>query len=55
MTRERPSDRGFFREAEDGSPIFYPWGLDHRGYRLPGEEERARALRAVLASGYEYF
>lgn len=42
-----PIERGFFREAEDGTTVFFPWGLTRRGYRLPGEAERARAARAA--------
>lgn len=42
-----PLERGFFREAEDGSPVFFPWGLTHRGYRLPDLAAKRRATLAV--------
>jgi hypothetical protein len=40
-------DRAFFREAEDGTTVFFPWGLTHRGYRLIGEGARRKASRAA--------
>ncbi len=42
-----PLERGFFREAEDGASVFFPWGLTHRGYRLPDLAAKRRATRAV--------
>jgi hypothetical protein len=46
--RERqPIDRAFFREAEDGGTVFFPWGLTHRGYRLTDDTARKRASRAA--------
>ena len=47
MEQQSPLERGFFREAEDGAPIFFPWGTAHRGHRLPGRDAKRRALRAV--------
>lgn len=40
-------ERAFFREAEDGTTVFFPWGLTHRGYRLSGEDARKKASRAA--------
>lgn len=47
MPEGPPIDRAVFREAEDGSTIFFPWGLGHRGYRLRERAERERASRAA--------
>jgi hypothetical protein len=47
MARPAPIERAIFREAADGSTVFFPWGLSHRGYRLPDEAHRAKALRAA--------
>lgn len=47
MAEQPPIERAFFREAEDGTPVFFPWGLPHRGYRLDGQKAKDRALRAV--------
>jgi hypothetical protein len=47
MAEPSAVDRGFFRTAEDGTTVFFPWGFDHRGYRLPDPEARKRASRAV--------
>jgi MFS family permease len=45
---DRPTiDRAFFREAEDGTTVFFPWGFTHRGYRLTGAGERKKASRAA--------
>lgn len=40
-------DRGFFRQVENGSTVFFPWGLSHRGYVLPDSESEVRARRVV--------
>jgi len=40
-------ERAFFREAEDGTTVFFPWGLAHRGYRLTGEGAKEKASRAA--------
>lgn len=40
-------ERGFFRKADDGGIVFFPWGLTQRGYRLPGEAARRKAARAA--------
>jgi len=42
-----PLERGFFREGDDGAAVFFPWGLEHRGYVLPDEAAKRRARRAV--------
>lgn len=47
MPDPNPIDRAFFREADDGATVFFPWGLTHRGYRLDGERMRARASRGA--------
>jgi MFS family permease len=47
MPQERPIERAFFREADDGATIFFPWGLNHRGYRLTDDAAKARATRAA--------
>lgn len=49
MPDPAPIDRAFFREAEDGSVVFFPWGLPHRGYVLRDERDRRRASRAASA------
>jgi len=40
-------DRAFFREAPDGTIVFFPWGLARQGHRLPDEAARRKAARAV--------
>jgi len=45
MGEPTPIERGFFRELDDGTTVFFPWGLAHRGYRLPDEAARKRAAR----------
>jgi hypothetical protein len=47
VPQERPIERAFFREAEDGATIFFPWGLNHRGYRLTDDAAKTRAARAA--------
>lgn len=47
MPEPAPIDRAFFREAEDGATVFFPWGLTRRGYRLPDPAARQRAARAA--------
>jgi hypothetical protein len=42
-----PIQRGFFRQGPDGAVVFFPWGLTHRGHRLPDEAARRRASRAA--------
>jgi hypothetical protein len=41
-----PIERAFLRESEDGSTVFFPWGLAHQGYRLTGQGAKRRASRA---------
>jgi hypothetical protein len=47
VEQQRPIDRAFFQEAEDGTTIFFPWGLAHRGYQLTDETAKQRASRAA--------
>jgi len=47
MPKQRPIDRAFFREADDGTTVFFPWGLTHRGYELSGDTAKKRASRAA--------
>jgi hypothetical protein len=47
MDEQVPIDRAFFREAEDGTTVFFPWGLAHRGYRLTDEGAKEKASRAA--------
>jgi len=47
VSQEPPIERAFFREDETGSTVFYPWGLAHRGYRLPDGDAKAKASRAA--------
>jgi hypothetical protein len=42
-----PIERAFFREAEDGTVVFFPWGLTHRGYELPDAAAKKKASRAA--------
>jgi len=42
-----PIERAFFRKAEDGTTVFFPWGLTHRGYRLTDPAGRKKASRAA--------
>jgi hypothetical protein len=47
MPEQQPMDRAFFRETDDGSTIFFPWGLAHRGYQLTGDAAKKTASRAA--------
>jgi hypothetical protein len=47
MPDDQPIDRALFRESEDGATIFFPWGLTHRGYRLPDDAAKKKASRAA--------
>lgn len=47
MPQQRPIDRAFFRETEDGTTIFFPWGLAHRGYQLTDEDAQKKASQAA--------
>jgi hypothetical protein len=42
-----PIERAFFREAEGGETVFFPWGVAHRGYRLTDPGARKKAARAA--------
>lgn len=50
MPKQPPLERAFFRETEDGTSVFFPWGLTHRGYELkdPGEKKKASRAAAIL-------
>jgi hypothetical protein len=47
VSEQRPIDRAFFREAEDGTTVFFPWGLPHRGYLLTDPSAKEKASRAA--------
>jgi hypothetical protein len=47
MRQQRTIERGFFRELDDGTTVFFPWGLTHRGYQLTGITAKKKASRAV--------
>jgi len=47
MPEQRPIDRAFFRESNDGTTVFFPWGLPHRGYRLTSDTAKKKATRAA--------
>ncbi len=47
MEEREPIERAFFREAGDGTTVFFPWGLAHRGYRLTDERAKEKASRAA--------
>jgi len=44
---ERPIDRALFRPSADGATVFFPFGLAHRGYRLPDDAAKEKAARAA--------
>jgi hypothetical protein len=47
VSKQPPIDRAFFREAEDGTTVFFPWGLTHRGYQLTDQGAKKKAARAA--------
>jgi hypothetical protein len=47
MAKPPPIERAIFREGPDGSTVYFPWGLSRRGYRLPDEALRTKAVRAT--------
>lgn len=47
MAKPPPIERAIFREAPDGSTVFFPWGLARKGYRLPDAASRRKAQRAA--------
>jgi len=47
VEEREPIERAFFREAEDGTTVFFPWGLAHRGYRLTDARAKEKASRAA--------
>ena len=40
-------ERAFFRETDDGTTVFFPWGLAHRGYQLDAGTSKKKASRAA--------
>jgi hypothetical protein len=47
MPKQQPIERAFFREADDGTTVFFPWGLTHRGYQLTDDDAKKKASRAA--------
>ena len=47
MSEQQPIERAFFREADDGTTVFFPWGLTHRGYQLTDGTAKKKAARAA--------
>lgn len=47
MQEQEPIERAFFRQADDGTTVFFPWGFNHRGYRLTDEAAKEKASRAA--------
>ena len=47
MPEQRPIDRAFFRESNDGATVFFPWGLTRRGYQLTSDTAKKKASRAA--------
>lgn len=47
MPEQQPIERAFFREADDGTTVFFPWGLAHRGYQITGDAAMKKASRAA--------
>ena len=47
MPEQRPIDRAFFRESNDGTTVFFPWGLTRRGYQLTSDTAKKKASRAA--------
>lgn len=47
MPDQHPIDRAFFRESDDGTTVFFPWGLTHRGYQLTSNTAKKKASRAA--------
>jgi hypothetical protein len=49
MTRPDPVELNHFRQAPDGSSVFFPWRLTGRGYILPDEKAKRSAMRITRA------
>jgi hypothetical protein len=47
MPEQEPIERAFFREANDGTTVFFPWGLAHRGYQLTDDAAKKKASRSA--------
>ena len=47
MPAQPPIEQAFFRQAADGAEVFFPWGLNRRGYRLRDPAQKAKALRVA--------
>jgi len=43
MERPDPVELNHFRQAPDGSTVFFPWRLTGRGYILPDEKAKRSA------------
>jgi hypothetical protein len=49
MKRPDPVELNHFRQAPDGSSVFFPWRLTGRGYILPDEKAKRSAMRMTRA------
>jgi hypothetical protein len=49
MERPDPVEFNHFRQAPDGSTIFFPWRLTGRGYILPDAKAKRSAMRMLSA------
>ena len=49
MKRPDPVELNHFRQAPDGSTVFFPWRLTGRGYILPDTKAKRSALRVTRA------
>jgi hypothetical protein len=49
MERPDPVELNHFRQAPDGSTVFFPWRLTGRGYILPDEKAKRSAMRITRA------
>jgi hypothetical protein len=47
VSQQQPIDRAFFRETEEGTTVFFPWGLNRRGYQLTEGTAKKKASRAA--------
>jgi hypothetical protein len=49
MKRPDPVEFSHFRQAPDGSTVFFPWRLTGRGYILPDANAKRSAMRMMRA------
>jgi hypothetical protein len=49
MKRPDPVEFNHFRQAPDGSTVFFPWRLTGRGYILPDAKAKRSAMRMTRA------